>query len=53
MKQFPGLLELVGQVPMKTLAAQKTINFPGPYSPENPCISLKNGLFPSGNWTGD
>ena len=47
MKRFPGLLELVGRVPTKTLAAQKTINFPGPYSPENPCISLKTDYFPA------
>ena len=31
---------------MKTLAAQKTINFPGSYSPENSCISLKTDYFP-------
>ena len=31
---------------MKTLATQKTINFPGPYSPESPCISLKTDYFP-------
>ena len=31
---------------MKTLAAQKTINLPGPYSPESPCISLKTDYFP-------
>ena len=45
MKWFPGLLELVGWVPMKTLAAWKTINLPGPYSPESPCISLKTDYF--------
>ena len=47
MKQFPGPLELVGQVPMKTLAAQKTINLLGSYSPESPCISLKTDYFPA------
>ena len=47
MKRFPGLLELVGWVPVKTLAAQKTINFLGPYSPESPCISLKTDYSPA------
>ena len=47
MERIPGPLELVGRVLMKTLAAQKTINFPGPYSPESPCI-LEDGLFPGG-----
>ena len=45
MKQFPGPLELVSWVLMKTLAAQKTINLLGPYSPESPCISLKTDYF--------
>ena len=39
---------------MKTLAAQQTINFLGPYSPESLYVSLKTNLciledgFPSG-----
>ena len=41
MERILGPLELVGWVPMKTLAAQKTINSLGPYSPESLCISLK------------
>ena len=32
---------------MKTLAARKIINFPGPYSPESLCI-IEDGLFPGG-----
>ena len=47
MKQFPGLLELVSRVPMKTLAARKTINLPGNKAPESPCISLETDYFPA------
>ena len=45
MERLLGPLELVGWVPMKTLAIQRTINFPGPYSPENPYLSSKTDYF--------
>ena len=46
MERLPGPLELVGWVPMKTPAVQRTINFLGPYSPENPYLSSKMDYFP-------
>ena len=45
MERPPGHLELLGRVPMKTLAIQKTIKFPGPFFPENPYLSLKTDYF--------
>ena len=44
---LPGPLELVGLVPMKTPAIQRTINVLGPYSPEDPYVSSQTDYFPA------